>query len=218
MRKIAILAATHAELEPVKDKWEREVTGKLLEYYTVQFIVAGIGAVSAGISCMEVIKETKPDLLIWIGIAGSYDKRLELGQVVEVIDDLQADLVIQESDGSYIEISPLDDYPGSAKPTARFHADPVVDHRFEKVSGLTVQTVTGTSRDAQRLRNRFACQVETMEGAGYLMACIRSDQPCLHLRSISNYVEARDRSRWRIKLALESLANALFQLLSTKII
>jgi futalosine hydrolase len=44
-----------------------------------------------------------------------------------------------------------------------------------------------------------------MEGAAVFYVAMKMNIPCIQIRSISNYVERRNRESWKIKEALESL-------------
>jgi len=52
-----------------------------------------------------------------------------------------------------------------------------------------------------------------MEGAAFFYACLLSGVPFHEVRSISNFVEERDKSKWDIPLALANLNNVLFEIL-----
>jgi futalosine hydrolase len=62
---------------------------------------------------------------------------------------------------------------------------------------------------------RSKAQVETMEGAAFMFACIKMNVPCMQIRSISNYVEVRNKSNWRMKEAIENLNQLLIQFLKS---
>ncbi len=50
-----------------------------------------------------------------------------------------------------------------------------------------------------------------MEGAAFHYACLQENIPFLQLRSISNYVEVRDKSKWKIQLAIKELNDTLIK-------
>ena len=52
---------------------------------------------------------------------------------------------------------------------------------------------------------RLNPQIETMEGAAFFMTCQRFNVECIQLRSISNYVEKRNKSNWDIPKAIKNL-------------
>src|SRR5690606_23292382 len=51
--------------------------------------------------------------------------------------------------------------------------------------------------------------LESMEGAAVFYACAQEELPCIQVRAISNYVEQRDKSSWKIDLAITNLNNWL---------
>jgi futalosine hydrolase len=52
-----------------------------------------------------------------------------------------------------------------------------------------------------------------MEGAPFFYVCLKERVPFMSLRSISNYVEDRNKENWKMKDAIESLNSALSELL-----
>ena len=44
-----------------------------------------------------------------------------------------------------------------------------------------------------------------MEGAAVFKVCNFFNTPCIQLRSISNYVEKRNKKKWNIPLAIQNL-------------
>lgn len=69
------------------------------------------------------------------------------------------------------------------------------------VSGpfVTVSNCSGTLARGGELATRFGAVCESMEGAAYAHVCALYDTPFLELRGISNQVENRDLSRWRLR-------------------
>ena len=54
-----------------------------------------------------------------------------------------------------------------------------------------------------------------MEGAAFFLACLLSEVPFLEIRSISNFVEPRNREAWDLPLAIDNLNVALIELIKT---
>jgi futalosine hydrolase len=78
----------------------------------------------------------------------------------------------------------------------------------DAISGpvLSVQTVTGTSARAAELAERHPEAVaEAMEGWGVAVAANIHGLPFLEVRAVSNLVGPRDRSAWRIDVAMGAL-------------
>ena len=80
--------------------------------------------------------------------------------------------------------------------------------------GLTVQKVHGNKLSINELQTHCTnIEVESMEGAAVFYVAKMLDIPVLQLRSISNYVEPRDRSSWKIKEAINNLNEHLIKIL-----
>ena len=74
---------------------------------------------------------------------------------------------------------------------------------------VSVNSVSGTAARGNFLRNRFQAICENMEGAAVARICRDFALPCLELRCVSNMVEDRDLSRWRLAEAVAKGAEAL---------
>jgi futalosine hydrolase len=85
---------------------------------------------------------------------------------------------------------------------------PIID-KLSKVNGITVNKVHGNEDSIDKIFQLFHPYTESMEGAAFLYACRLENIPCLQLRSISNYVEKRNRDAWNIQLALENLQKSI---------
>ncbi len=79
---------------------------------------------------------------------------------------------------------------------------------FVTVSGVSATLVRGAS-----LSGRFRAQCESMEGAAVARVCTEFSLPMLEVRCISNRVEDRDLSRWRLQEACEKAAKATAEIL-----
>ena len=76
---------------------------------------------------------------------------------------------------------------------------------LKKVTGITVNTIHGNEDSIAHLRKLYRPDVETMEGAAFLYGCLEEGIPCAQIRSISNYVQLRDKDDWDIPAATDSL-------------
>jgi futalosine hydrolase len=73
---------------------------------------------------------------------------------------------------------------------------------------VTVSTCSGTARRGLELAGRHGAVCETMEGAAYAHVAALYAIPFLEVRGISNLVEDRDLSRWRLQDAAFRAAEA----------
>ena len=52
---------------------------------------------------------------------------------------------------------------------------------------------------------QFNADIETMEGAALHYVCLQEDIPFIQIRTISNFVGERDKTKWKLKDAIENL-------------
>jgi futalosine hydrolase len=77
---------------------------------------------------------------------------------------------------------------------------------------ITVNGATGTTTRGKMLQSEWNGICENMEGAAVARVCREFNLPCLELRCISNYVEDRDISTWRLQDACQKAAHTALQL------
>ena len=65
--------------------------------------------------------------------------------------------------------------------------------------------VTGSEKSIKNLIKRLNPTTESMEGAAVFYASKQLNIDCLQIRSISNYVEPRNKDNWKIGLAIKNL-------------
>ena len=88
-------------------------------------------------------------------------------------------------------------------------------HGLPAVCGITVNTVHGCEPSIAAARLRFNPQVESMEGAAFMYACLIHALPFAQVRAVSNVVEKRNRDAWRMADAIGALGTAALRILDT---
>ena len=214
MKRILILAATEAELSPIRAQYQqREMQQKI----AVDFEVTGIGMVQTAIQGANILAKSFAlkapyDLAINIGLAGSFTDQLPLGKVVRVFSDHLSELGV-EDDTDFIPMSKLfaevklDSFE-NLNQTIK------VAEELQKVNAITVNTVHGSAVSIANLLKRIEPQVESMEGAAFFMVCEQFGVPSLQIRSISNKVEKRNRGNWKIDLAILNLTSTVIEIIN----
>jgi futalosine hydrolase len=174
-------------------------------------LTVGVGIASAAARTARWLTERHVhghayDAVISAGIGGVYAGRGALGDVVVGRRTIAADLGAESPDG-YLTLSDL----GFGREA--MDANPDLFDRVASVlpaavkgSVLSVHTVTGTAVRAAQLAERHPDAVaEAMEGWGVATAAEDHGVPFVEIRAVSNLVGPRDRSAWRIDLAMGSL-------------
>jgi len=70
---------------------------------------------------------------------------------------------------------------------------------------ITVSSITSSGKHADRIYSAFSPVMEAMEGAACAHIALLYDIPIIEVRSASNYVGERDKSKWDIDLAAKQL-------------
>jgi futalosine hydrolase len=187
----------------------------------ISLLIGGVGSISTAWAMKQWLwLNGKPDLAINAGIAGSYKDDIETGDVVMPVSDCFADAGIEDGDNfhtlSEAGLTSYDEFPfrkgfliADSSYTARMS-----DH-IKPVHAITVNTATGSEATRIKLLKKFNPDIETMEGATFFYICSVENIPFLALRAISNRVEARNKSKWNIPLALDNLSYKLKQVILT---
>jgi futalosine hydrolase len=81
------------------------------------------------------------------------------------------------------------------------------------VTGITVNTVHGENEAIARVVSRVDPDVESMEGAGFMYACLLQGVPFAQVRAVSNIVERRNREAWKLPEAIEALRGAVSRII-----
>jgi len=219
---ILIVAATWMEVNLLADDLEKagEKSHLFKEYKlgdnNVDILVAGIGTTSMTFHLTNILKDKKYKLVINVGIAGSFTHELKIGDVVNVVYDEFADLGIETQhefltlfEAGFIDIN---EYPYENGVLKATHSNGWID--LKKVRGITANRSHGSKSSISGLNSKFTAQTESMEGAAVLYVCKWMGVDCYQIRSISNYVEPRDSSKWNIPLALENLKESVMSILN----
>lgn len=175
-------------------------------------LITGVGAMNTAFALARYPRIKGIQLAINAGLAGSFDKDIKLGTVVEVTSDRFGDLGAEDADGSLLDVYDLeledaDKFPYTSgwiiNKDRPYHTD------LENVSAITVNKVTGTPLSIALVKEKYNADIESMEGAGFFYACKMIDVKCVQLRAISNYVESRNKDNWQVELAVERLNQSL---------
>ena len=221
---ITLVSATPFEVAPTI-QWLESLSspGSNNEFtiggHRISVLVTGVGPVVTTWKLAGYLYGNKPDLMINAGIAGAYDRSLALGEVVLVGEEQLADTGAEESDGRLISLFDMnlldpDEFPYRGGRLVNPDTENV--HFLRQVRGLTVSRATGTEASISALTSKYPdAQTESMEGAAVFYCCLLSGVRFLEIRSVSNYVEPRNRAGWNIPLAISSLNDVLKELLQT---
>jgi futalosine hydrolase len=205
--KILLVAATEFEIRPSIMHLNEYGSGRIL----IKELVTGVGMTATAYALGRELALNKYDLLINAGVAGAFDRSLELGEVVTVKSDNFMELGAEDGD-KFLTIDELGFGRCGIKPLINYENE-VVDS-LKNVRAVTVNKIHGNDESIYSTVSRLNPDVESMEGAAFFYACNEANLPCLQVRGVSNYVERRNRESWNMALAINNLNSFLIDFLN----
>lgn len=224
MLKILLTAATVPEIAPtlhwLRQHFEESETEAFRhKNLTVVPCITGVGLTATAWHLGRALIAGSPDMVLQAGIAGAFDTHFALGDVVSVVSEQLCHFGAEERDGTISSVFHLGLVSPDEPPfiQGKLHNPAAANAAFLPVAhGLTVHTVHGEAGSIEKVRQNYPeVQIESMEGAAFFYGCLLAQKSFLEIRSISNYVEPRNRSAWNIPLAVESLNKVLIEMLTT---
>ncbi len=195
--QILLVSATELEIAPFLDAPSQ-----------AYHLVTGVGVAATVYKLSKHLASRKYDLIIQAGIAGSFTDLLPPGEIACVKREVFADAGAVEKG----RLSSLFDM-GFAEKDEWPYSNGWLENRHELlqnlgisiVDAITVSTATDEQHVTDRYREKYNPSVESMEGAAFHYVCLQEKIPFLQIRAISNYVGERDKSKWKMKEAIENL-------------
>jgi len=202
---LLIVAATDFEIEPF-----------LKENISADILITGVGIPSTVFHLSKKLFAKKYDLAIQAGIAGAFNHQLKLSEVVAVKEETFADLGIEENGKLYSLFEKgfmnENEFPFENGWLKNDH--PVIEKiNLPYAKGITVNKIGDDILQNKMMEEKFSADVESMEGAAFHYVCLQQQINFLQLRSISNYVGERDKSKWELHNAIENLNTELLKII-----
>jgi futalosine hydrolase len=224
--RILLVAAVAAELAPLVAAFDSRSSGQTrLTHHAhrgrnIDVLLTGVGMVATAAWCSRVLAGHRYDAAFNLGVCGSFERAFEPGTVVHVVKDRVAELGAEDGETflSLAELGLLDpDSPPFAREELLNQSPPRIAalEQLPAVAGITVNTVHGAELSIAAAVQRFRPQVETMEGAAFMYACMIHEVTFAQVRAVSNFVEPRNRAAWRIAEAIDRLGTVALTLIET---
>ncbi len=221
MKNILIVSATPFEIAPLLEYLQSSFVEHEPYHFqkgerSVAVLITGVGLTMTAYSLGKVFAHKSYDLAINAGIAGAFNRTLQIGDVVEVVSERFADLGVEEANGEFTDIHTLGLIDPNQMPFKNsLLENPETGKFLPPAKGLSINKVHGFAPSIAAVTKRFEADVETMEGAAFFYACLLENQTFLAIRAISNYVEPRNRDKWNISLAIENLNKVLIEIINS---
>jgi futalosine hydrolase len=224
--RILVVTATPFEIQPLVSKMRHvsdtgmRTTAYRFRDHDVDVLTSGVGMVATSAWCSRACAGEHYDLAVNFGLCGSFDPSLTPGTVVHVTADRFSELGAEDGD-SFLSLHELNllgenDFPFEAGMLVNAAPPPLEPlAELQSVAGITVNTVHGNERTIDAVRARYQPEVESMEGAAFMYSCLVAGVPFAQVRAVSNGVERRNRSAWKIEPAVAALGAVAVRLLES---
>ncbi len=221
---ILLVAATQFEIRPLLDayEWEANAASNLFssknDSLRLDILITGVGQVATTYHLTKHLEHHSYDLIINAGICGSFKKEIELGTVVNIVSESFGDLGAEYGD-QFLDIFEMkladeNEFPFQNKKLLNHF--PLQLHsvfNLPKATSVTLNKVLGKEDSIEKIIGRFNADVANMEGAAFFYTALRTGTPFLELRSVSNFIEPRNKENWKVDLAVSNLNSVLMNLL-----
>jgi futalosine hydrolase len=222
--RILVVAATRAEVAPLISvldtpaERDRLISGSVGTHHDVDVLLTGVGMVATAVWCTRVLATGRYDVALNLGVCGSFNPAFPPSTVVHVTSDRFPELGAEDG-STFIPLEELglldpDVFPFSEGRLVSAAPVPLPSLASLPVaSGITVNTVHGDDASIAAVVARWAPEVESMEGAAFMYACLVARLPFAQVRAVSNRVERRNRAAWDIAGAVKELGRISLRLL-----
>jgi futalosine hydrolase len=187
-------------------------------FKNVDVAVTGVGVPSTIYQLQKILAKTSYQLIIQAGICGSFNlDELPIGASCSVEKDVFADLGIIAND-SFLSINEL----GFAhKDETNFKDGWLVNNGaildkidLPRCNAITVNTIVENNQQSILFIKKYTPQIESMEGAALHYVCLLQQVSFVQLRTVSNAVGEKDKSKWNFDLAIQNMTDALLNIIS----
>ncbi len=204
--RVIITAATNLELDGCAKKASQVFKKSKLK---ISFHATGIGMLASGVKLTQLTTTQKPDLIIQMGIAGSYSKKEPLGKVMVIASESIADLGVREN-GRFKDLFETGLQKENEAPfKKRKLTNPTIKSlnvlKSDLVAAVTINEITTS---AKRIKEIIAANnpvLESMEGAALHYVGGLTKTPFIQIRAVSNYVGERNKAKWKLNESIEQL-------------
>lgn len=204
--RVIITAATNLELDGCAKKASQVFKKSKLR---ISFHATGIGMLASGVKLTQLTTTQKPDLIIQMGIAGSYSKKEPLGKVMIVASESIADIGVREN-GRFKDLFETGLQKENEAPfKKRKLTNPTIKSlnvlKSDLVAAVTINEITTS---AKRIKEIIAANnpvLESMEGAALHYVGGLTKTPFIQIRAVSNYVGERNKAKWKLNESIEQL-------------
>ena len=221
--RVLVVAATRAEVAPLISHFanpiaHNRVLSGVYGSHKIDVLLTGVGMVATAVWATRALAIGGYDVALNLGVCGSFNALLPSPGAVHVTSDVMSELGVEDGPAfltmQQIGLLPTDEFPWTGGRIVNLEPPPLPGlAELPAVAGITVNTVHGHEPSIAEVRARYAPDVESMEGAAFMYACLVAGVPFAQVRTVSNRVERRNRGAWDLKGAVDELGRVALTLL-----
>jgi futalosine hydrolase len=208
--QVLLCAATEMEIAPTLQALS------LKQGHTVEVLITGVGLTACTYALTKEVVAKRPDAILQAGVAGTLLVDQPLAQVVAVKSETIGDLGVEEA--SFLSLFDLRLLGPNTQPwedgKLTNPSELLQTVGLPLVDAVTVNEISTSEERIDYYRNQLQAQVESMEGAALHFVGLMEKIPFLQVRSLSNFIGERDKSKWMMKESITKLNQAIQQILT----
>jgi futalosine hydrolase len=211
---ILLLSATPREIEPAREYLAERLYLKQKHHFKILY--GGVGLTRTTYALARSLAEERPELVIQAGIAGSFHPLYPPGSVVTIREEILADEGVSEDSWKSVfdlQLTDANEFPFMAGRLTNPSQKLLNACSCPSVTGISVNEITTSRERINEIMERYSPVTESMEGAALHYVCLQENIRFIQLRSISNMIGERDKSKWRMQEAIRNLNQHLIQLI-----
>jgi futalosine hydrolase len=209
---LLLVSATNFEINETASWLNKHSFG--LNSLKPKLLISGIGQLQTGYALQSSIAERRPDLIIQAGIGGSNTKE-DIGRIYAIDSERLGDLGLMEKTGFSnifeMGLDSADRFPFTDGKLINPYRHLIAWTGLPVLNGVTVNEIK--SADFAGFQRNETPVVESMEGAALHYVCLMEKIPFLQVRSVSNILGDRDKTRWKLKEAKDNLHDTLVSMI-----
>lgn len=200
---LLIVSATYIEAQRIVESLKMKKVSSFLyssKENNADLLVTGIGSVATVFAMMSLRNISMYEMFINVGISGSFNQKIEIGSVINVKSDFFGDIGINTEKG-YLPVfeshfnSAYNNLINNGKiyNTSDY---PAFFRDLKKCNGVTVNET--------EKKNFIDADIETMEGAAFMLVSKHYKKVFLQLRGVSNVIGKTKKTDWDISSPINS--------------
>lgn len=209
--QLLICASTEFEIKPTIEFIREE------DIQNVEILITGVGMMATTYSLTKAILNRRPDFILQAGVGGCLNEKLPLSKIVLIENENIGDLGVDEN-GTFkalFDLKLLDEnsFPWMNRKLSN-NVEVLKSTGLTIVDGVTVNEISTNKERIAYYKNQLNASVESMEGAALHFVALQEKIPFLQMRSLSNFVGERDKSKWVMDIAIANLNIELQKILT----